>query len=60
MSNNTPSPGKCIATDQTVFRLDGFPADDVTTELLVEMHELFSRHDLPLTNISVEWRVDSE
>ncbi len=60
MQNNEPSPEKRIATGQTIFRLDGFDADDVTTELLAEMHELFNRHEMPLTSISVEWRVDSE
>ncbi|WP_231183714.1 hypothetical protein [Haladaptatus sp. DYF46] len=57
MSDNEPSPEKRIATEQTVFRLDGVEADDVTTELLIEMHDLFARHDLPLTSISVEWRI---
>ena len=60
MQTNEPSPEKRIATDQTVFRVDGLPADDVTTELLVEMHDLFERHDLPLSSISVEWEVNSE
>ncbi len=60
MSNNTPSSEKRIATDQTVFRLDGIDADDVTTELLVEMHTLFEWHDLPLGSISVEWGVNTE
>ncbi|KZN23742.1 hypothetical protein A4G99_12830 [Haladaptatus sp. R4] len=57
MSNNEPSPEKRIANGRTVFRVNGIDADDVTTELLVEMHDLFERHDLPLRSISVEWEV---
>ncbi|WP_423743513.1 hypothetical protein V5735_10720 (plasmid) [Haladaptatus sp. SPP-AMP-3] len=57
MSNNEPSSEKHIATEQTPLRLGGVSPEDVNQELLVDIHDLFENHDIPMHSVSVErWR----
>ena len=57
MSDNEPSSEKRIATEQTLLRLGAVSPEDVNQELLVDIHDLFEKHDIPLHSVSVErWR----
>ncbi|WP_231182652.1 hypothetical protein [Haladaptatus sp. DYF46] len=57
MSDNEPSPEKRIATEQTLLRLGAVSPEDVSEELLVDIHDVFEDHGIPMHSVSVErWR----